>query len=272
MTGTSSGPLELLLVLSSNDRDLGQRENGKNRAGLRRPASRYSLIAVADQEVHIWWLSLQSEPQDVEQALSLLSAEEQGRARRYHFARDRNRFVLARAFLRRLLGDYTGEEAVRVPLRLSLSGKPFLVDRSDFHFNLSHCEDRGVVAIARQPVGVDLEKIRIIPEALTIAEHLFAISETRALRAYPAELQSEAFLRCWTRKEAYVKGRGEGLLTPLVSFEVTLDHASPELVLLREPGEEKWKLHNLETESGWTGALAVELESARLVPRVWPPS
>lgn len=235
------------------------------------PEVKNSVIDVADSEVHIWWLSLQSDPQEVEQALGLLSAEEQGRARRYYFARDRNRFVLARAFLRTLLGDYTGEEPGRVPLRLSLSGKPFLADRSDFHFNLSHCEDRGVVAIARQPVGVDLEKIRDIPEALTIAEHLFTISEIRALRAFPAQMQSEAFLRGWTRKEAYVKGRGGGLLTPLVSFEVTLDRASPELVLFGEPGEGKWKLHNLEAASGWTGALAIELESAKLVHRVWPP-
>ncbi len=206
----------------------------------------------------------------MEQAVGLLSAGEQERAGRYHFARDRNRFVLARALLRRLLGAYTGEEAARVPLRLSPSGKPSLDDRSDLHFNLSHCEDRGVVAVARQPVGVDLEKIRNIPEALPIAEHLFAVSETRALRAFPTELQSEAFLRCWTRKEAFVKGRGEGLLTPLTSFEVTLDSAPRDRVLLADPGQGKWRLHNLEAGPGWIGALAVELESARLVERVWP--
>jgi 4'-phosphopantetheinyl transferase len=229
------------------------------------------VFDVPEHEVHIWWLSLQTEPQEVERALGLLCAEEQGRARRYHFARDRNRFVLARAFLRTLLGGYLGEDPARVPLRLSASGKPFLANRSDVHFNLSHCEDRGVVAIARQPVGVDLEKVRDVPEALTIAEHLFAISEIRALRAFPAELRSEAFLRCWTRKEAYVKGRGEGLLTPLVSFEVTLDRAPPELALLERPEEGNWKLHDLEAGSGWTGALAIQRESARLVDRVWPP-
>ena len=229
------------------------------------------MFAVPEHEVQIWWLSLQSEPQEVERALGLLSAEEQERARRYHFERHRNRFVLARASMRSLLGEYTGDEPGRVPLRLAVSGKPFLAGRSDIHFNLSHCEDRGVLAIARQPVGVDLEKIRDIPEALTIARHLFAISEIRALRAFPQPLRSEAFLRCWTRKEAYVKGRGEGLFTPLVSFEVTLDRASPELVLPEETGEGKWKLHTLEAASGWTGALAVQLESVTLVHRAWPP-
>lgn len=230
------------------------------------------VIAIADPEVHVWWLTLQSEPPDVEQALALLSSDEQERAGRYHFERHRDRFVVSRAFLRRLLGAYTDEEAARVPIRLSPSGKPFLADRSDLHFNLSHCEDRGVVAVARRPVGVDLEKIRNVPEALPIAEHLFAVSETRALRAFPAEAQSEAFLRCWTRKEAFVKGKGEGLLTPLTSFEVTLDSAPRDLVLLDEPGDGKWRLHNLEAGPGWIGSLAVERESARLVERVWPSS
>ena len=227
------------------------------------------MIALADPEVHIWWLDLQSRPEDADR--SLLSAEEKERAGRYHFERHRNRFVLARALLRGLLGAYTGEDAGRVGLRLSSSGKPYLADRSDLHFNLSHCEDRGVLAVARRSVGVDLERIRDVPEALPIAEHLFAASETSALRTFPPEAQSEAFLRCWTRKEAFVKGKGEGLLTPLTSFEVTLDSVPRDLVLLDNPVQGKWRLHNLDAGPGWIGALAVERESARLVERVWPP-
>ncbi len=229
------------------------------------------MIAVPEHEVHIWWLSLRPAAYGVEGAHGLLSAEEQERASLYHFARDRDRFVLARAFLRALLGDYAGEEPARVPLQVSPSGKPFLAEPADLHFNLSHCEDRGVVAVARKPVGVDLERVREIPEALTMAAHVFAASEIRALRAFPPHERSEAFLRCWTRKEAFVKAKGTGLLTPLVSFEVTLDSAPPALVLLDGPGAETWSLHNLEAAPGWTGAVAIENQSARLVHRVWPP-
>ena len=227
-------------------------------------------MEILEPEIHVWWLSLESEPPAVEQALRLLSAEERARADRYHFPRDRRRFVLARAFLRTLLGDYTREAPVRVPLHLSSSGKPLLADRSDLHFNLSHCEDRGVLAIARRAIGVDLERMRVVPDALRIAGNLFTPAEARALRAFPAELRSEAFLRCWTRKEAYVKARGEGLLTPLASFEVTLDDGPPRLVLLEEPAKGKWNLHDIAAGPGWTGAIAVELESPRLVQRVFP--
>ena len=155
-------------------------------------------------------------------------------------------------------------------LQFSPAGKPFLARRFDIEFNLSHCEDRGVIAIARCPVGIDLERLREVSDALAIAENLFTASENRALRAFPAPLQSEAFLRCWTRKEAYVKARGVGLVTPLASFEVTLDPSSPELELLQETGGLHWRLFELQAGSGWVGALAIEREPARIVNRHFP--
>ena len=228
------------------------------------------MIEILEPEIHVWWLSLESEPPAVERSFRLLSTEEQARADRFHFPRDRRRFVLARASLRMLLGDYTGEAPARVSLQISSSGKPFLADRANLHFNLSHCEDRGVLAIARRPIGVDLERLRAVPEALSIAGNLFAPSESGALRAFPAELRSEAFLRCWTRKEAYVKARGVGLSVPLTSFEVTLDDGPPRLSFLEEPAEGKWSLHDVGAGPGWTGAIAVQLESPRLMGRVFP--
>ena len=230
------------------------------------------MSAISESEVHIWWLSLASDPQDVERSLDLLSEEEQARARRFHFPRDRRRFVRARAFLRTLLGGYIREDPRRVPLLLSASGKPLMADRSDLHFNLSHCEDRGVVAIAGRPVGIDLERLRDVPDALDIAENLFAPGEARALRGCPAERRSEAFLRCWTRKEAYVKARGDGLLAPLGSFEVTLEDGPPQLVLYQDHSDRKWRLDDIAAGEGWTGALASNMESARLAHRVFPPA
>ena len=190
--------------------------------------------------------------------MRLLSAEEQARADRYHFPRDRRRFVLARAFLRTLLGDYTGEAPARVPLHLSQSGKPFLADRSDLHFNLSHCEDRGVLAIARREIGVDLERTAGHSRGALDRREPVAPSETQALRAFPAELRSEAFLRCWTRKEAYVKAGRAGLSIPLTSFEVTLDDGPPDWSFSRSR-RRKVEPHDIGAGPGWTGAIAVQL-------------
>jgi 4'-phosphopantetheinyl transferase len=221
--------------------------------------------AVIDGEVHVWWLSLSPEPGGVEREAEVLSPEERERAGRFRFARDRNRFVLGRSFLRTLLGTYTGEAPARVRLEAMEAGKPFLAGRSDLHFNLSHCEDRGVLAVANRPVGVDLERVREVPEADAIAARLFGDREVEALRAFPSAERSEAFLRCWTRKEAYVKGRGVGLLTPLRSFEVSLDRSPESLLLFQEAPGGEWTLQDLGAEPGWVGALAIERGPVRVV-------
>ena len=230
------------------------------------------MIAPPESDVHVWWLSLESDELSVERALSVLSPEERARADRLHFVRDRRRFALGRAALRTLFAAYTGTEPDRVALRVGPAGKPYLAERADIHFNLSHCEHRGLLAVALSPVGVDLERVRDIPEALTIAEHFFTTSEIGALRAFPEAERSEAFLRCWTRKEAYVKARGGGLSTPLDSFDVTLDRGTAGLTLHSETADGAWELFDVDAGPGWAAALAVERESPNLVHRVWPPS
>src|SRR5262249_14690457 len=179
--------------------------------------------------------------------------------------------VLGRSFVRTLLGTYAGEEPGRVRLEATEAGKPFLAGCPGVQFNLSHCEDRGVLAVANRRVGVDLERVRDVAEADAIAARLFGDSEVEALRAFPPPQRSEAFLRCWTRKEAYVKGKGGGLLTPLRSFEVSLDRAPETMLLLREPPDREWSLQDLEASPGWVGALAIEGGPVRLLHRRWTP-
>jgi 4'-phosphopantetheinyl transferase len=76
----------------------------------------------------------------------------------------------------------------------------------------------------------------------------------------PVELQTTAFYRCWTRKEAYVKGRGDGLSLDLKTFTVSV-HAGHAALLetLGDPEEAKrWTLVTFEPEACYTGAFAVE--------------
>ena len=229
------------------------------------------MIQLREPAVHVWWLSLSGAEPQVEAALAALTSDEKERALRFRFARDRRRFVVARTAVRLILGEYTGLTPLQVPLRLSDSGKPYLADRPDLHFNLSHCEDRGVLAVSRRPCGIDLERIRDVPEALEIAQRLFTDSENRALRAIPSRQRPAAFLRCWTRKEAFVKAKGEGLATtPLRSFDVTLNSEAPALTLLGKRHSGKWTIRNLPAGLGWTGALVVGATTVRLRFHNWP--
>ncbi len=214
------------------------------------------MISLAGAEVHIWRASLSADESALGESWEILSEDEKARAERFYFERDKHRFVLARAGLRTLLGQYANRPAGAIPLQYGPSGKPCLPSSFGLEFNLSHSLDAALFAVARHPVGVDLEAIRPVEYALSVAEGFFAPSEIAALRLAPADQLSAAFLRCWTRKEAYVKACGDGLSRPLESFAVGLD-GDPELG--------NWRLYNIDAGPGFLAALAVDCSNATLI-------
>jgi len=129
------------------------------------------------------------------------------------------------------------------------------------YFNLSHSGEVALLGTAvGAEIGIDVELIRpdVIKEG--IAERFFAAAEVADLQALPEKLQADAFFHCWTRKEAYIKGRGIGLSLPLDRFEVTLRPDEPARLrrvmdLPEEP--EAWSMHTIIPTPGYAGALAV---------------
>ena len=76
-----------------------------------------------------------------------------------------------------------------------------------------------------------------------IAERFFSPQEVMELSCLPQSLRDEGFFLCWTRKEAYVKARSEGLNIPLKSFHVTLTPGKPEC--LHATDDSNWTLRSL---------------------------
>jgi 4'-phosphopantetheinyl transferase len=202
-------------------------------------------------EVHLWVFSLRSSPEDA----GLLGPDEQRRAAAFHFDRDRDRFIAGRAMLRRILGACAGRQPEALSFIEGRSGKPAL--DGALSFNFSNSDDLGALAVANFELGVDIEKIRVIEE--DVAGRFFAADEVARLRALPAERQTEAFFNCWTRKEAYVKAIGDGLLLPLDRFSVSLTPCEP-AILLRTDGDPaepaRWRLHHFVPAPGFVGAIA----------------
>jgi 4'-phosphopantetheinyl transferase len=167
-----------------------------------------------------------------------LSEAERQRAARFFFERHRRRFIVARARLRELLGARLGVPPAAVELAYGENGKPRLVNGS-LHFNASHCGDVALFAFsATCEIGVDIEALRPIAGADAIAALFFSQSEKLAVALLHKPL---GFLRCWTRKEALVKGIG-GLSIPVHQLDVA-----------RARG---WRVHSFFPLPGFIAAVA----------------
>ncbi|MEM7354922.1 MAG: 4'-phosphopantetheinyl transferase superfamily protein [Acidobacteriota bacterium] len=221
------------------------------------------------KEVQLWRVDLRPPEAQVEACRRLLTAEEIARAERFHFDRHRRRFLVRRGALRRLIGAYLGCEPTAVRFEEGEKGKPFVhqagvapADR--LQFNLSDSKDLALYAFTRgAELGVDVEILRPMPDALGIAEHFFSDEERQDLRRVPEADVPKAFFNCWTRKEAYIKAIGEGLSEPLDRFSVTLQLADPARFIHLGGDRQRaaaWTLHHLVPEPGAVGALALEGE------------
>lgn len=213
-------------------------------------------------EVHLWNADLDSF--SVEHLEPLLCAEELGRAHRFHFAKDRKHFIVARALLRTLLGAYLGTDPRLLILSYGEVGKPFVAAEFEgrISFNLAHSGGRAIYAITEsRALGVDLELIREETAGDDIAKRFFSASEIKEFQRVPRELRREAFFNCWTRKEAYIKARGEGLSIPLDGFQVSLIPGDPAALLSHHssPTEVKrWEMRSIQVAAGYVAALVVE--------------
>jgi 4'-phosphopantetheinyl transferase len=155
-----------------------------------------------------------------------LSAAERERAIRFHFERDRFRYVAAHAALRRVLAAYVGAAPEELVFEEGEFGKPFLAHPpTKIRLSATHSEDMAAFAVAVDAeVGIDLEVVeRRLSDVQSLAESCFSETECRALAAAPEADRKAVFLRGWTRKEAYLKAIGLGLQVPPEEVPVSFD-------------------------------------------------
>lgn len=221
-----------------------------------------SVPALAASSIHIWQFPTISNILLSEYA-ALLAEDEKSRAARFHFEKDARRFTVTRAAVRTILAAYIGSSGRELRFDYSQYGKPRLVfAATDIRFSVSHSGDRSMLAVAMShDVGVDLEVIRANVETDTLAERYFSQRERACLRELSAETRLPAFFRCWTCKEAFLKGQGFGLSRSLESFDVEVNPACPARMLATRPDAEeakRWSLHDVPAEENYAAAVAWE--------------
>ena len=230
-----------------------------------RQAAAHAPPTLAAESVHVWRVRLDPTG-EMHDAWELLSDEERGRARRFVQEHHRRRFVAAHAALRRILAGYTDRRPQALRFASGPNGKPALADadgpsdQSRLEFNLSHSADLALVAVAWQrPVGVDLEQWERDMDHLELAERFFSPAERASLRSLATSHDDlvHGFFAAWSRKEAYLKARGEGVTRGLHHFDVTLAPGEPARLLADrlDTAIEHWRMWSIAPERNFSGAI-----------------
>lgn len=214
-------------------------------------------------EVHVWTARLVDDHHATADLLRILGQEERARAAQFSFERDRVRFIQAHGIVRRILADYSDADAATLTFARNRHGKPYLVPRANgpnLQFSVSHSGNCCMLAVRLDhSIGIDVEKVRDLPQAVDIAQSYFTPAESRVLAALQGTARRDAFFVLWTHKEATVKGLGISLAANLGCVEFDLDPVGG-LRLVAWDGDrsvaQRWSILRLDPAPGYVAAVA----------------
>ncbi len=232
---------------------------------------------LSDRIVHVWLADLDVPDYLLCQYAGLLSAVEKERAAGFVFEQNRQRFVAAHGILRILLGHYLQTDPADVPLVTMKNGKPVVAASfysKRIRFNLSYSDERAMFGITSvRPIGVDIEKIRQIPEIPHIIANHFSAAEKALIEELTGAKRLWQFYRCWVKKEALVKAQGAGLRA--LSASVIEKKEKNGMNILKTLDEdtgvhEDWAQEYLEPGEGWAAAAVVQGDNIQVREYNWP--
>lgn len=230
-------------------------------------------------EVHVWRVRLKPFRAHAERWRTLLSADENARADRFHFQRDRETWLITRGVLRTLLGRYLGLPGSTLEFVYNPSGKPALHSRflsRDLSLNVSHSGDCSLLAFASGlDVGVDIECWKALRDIDQLSRSIFSADELAVFQCLSLDLRRGAFFAAWTRKEALLKALGTGLSLSPKLIEVTFApgedaHFRKGPALLAPFG--RWSLRSLDVAELYSAAVAASAAEIRLSLSSYPES
>lgn len=154
--------------------------------------------------------------------VDLLAAPELARMRRLARQADQDRFSVAWAMTRRVLGERLATDPRRLRFDRTCvlcghtgHGKPRLPGAT-LEFSITHAADRVLLAVTEGiPVGVDVE--RLDARVAEIADSVRHPSEH--------DVDGPELVRLWVRKEAILKATGHGLVRPMTDFSARVPGA-----------------------------------------------
>lgn len=227
----------------------------------------FDLETGESRAIHLWctfYADLENEAL-LREYRTLLSDAEQQQELRFHFARDRRRYLVTRALVRTVLSRYADVAPGEWSFTVNDYGRPLIANAAaaarQISFNVSHTDSLIVLAIARgHAIGVDVENTRTRAACIDIADRFFAPAEVSALHALPQARQQHRFFEYWTLKESYIKARSMGLSIPLDHFSFDLLEDDIGISIHPDQGDkpERWRFWQMSLGPGYLGALCAE--------------
>jgi 4'-phosphopantetheinyl transferase len=218
------------------------------------------IPSIEPGELHIWAAFLGKNPLPSDY---YLTGDEHQRMQRFHFEHDRLMYGFAQGLLRIILAGYLRISPRDIKYMRTEYGKPYLElgkEDAGLEFNLSHSGEAVMIAITKgNPIGVDVEQVKPLPDLDQVARNYFSAAEQADLFSLEGPARIEGFYRCWTRKEALIKASGEGLSMPLDSFQVSLLPGTPP-ELVKSVNSSTWMLLNIEPAPGYAAAAAAPVK------------
>jgi len=246
---------------------------------------------MSNARIDVYLFDLNPEEEEVALLCTLLNREERARAERFKAAEHTRRFIVRRARLRQVLAEHSGQAPDKIRYVTGAQGKPAPLSSEDgtplcdarsagpaLHFNTSSSVDTGLIGVTcAAPLGVDIEQKRELTDRNAVVRRFFSAAEQRDFNSVPEADKCQAFFNAWTRKEAVIKATGEGLRTPLDSFDVTLIPGQSARLLRmtgRGPGTgagvRDWHLFEVNAGDDCAAAVAIHLPGERERGQVCP--
>jgi 4'-phosphopantetheinyl transferase len=222
------------------------------------------ILTLPRQEVHLWQCALALDPEKMNVLWQILDIEERKRADRFYLEKHRRRFIVARAVLKGLIAQYLQISAASVKFILGDRGKPALDPSiAGLQFNLSHSHEYALYGfVCDRQIGVDLEHLRPIKDAVDLAQRFFCPREYQAIAQLPDDNQQAiAFLRYWTAKEAFLKGIGAGIAGGLDQVEMIFSLDRTASLYFADPLHkpiQPWQVSMVDFGSEYLCAAAIE--------------
>lgn len=214
-------------------------------------------------EIHVWTARLVDDRNATADLLRILGQEERTRAAEFSFERDRVRFIQAHGIVRQILANYSDADAARLTFVRNRHGKPYLVPRANgpnLQFSVSHSGNCCMLAVRLDhSIGIDVEKVRDLPQTMDIAQSYFTPAESRILTTLQGTIHRDAFFVLWTHKEAMVKGLGVGLASNISCVEFDLNRVGgPRFVAWDGDRSvaQRWSIFRLDPAPGYVAAVA----------------